>query len=99
MASRIGGHLDLLAAAAATGTSMLWDGSSRAALFIWGTWDGATAKLQVTPDKGTTWIDVDGTSLTANGGVRVELPPLAVRVAISGAGASASLSATLRGLD
>lgn len=61
----------------------------------WGTWDGATAQLQWSPDDGSTWIDVDGAGLTENGGVIVSLPAGSVRAAISDAGTT-SLNADLR---
>lgn len=63
----------------------------------WGTWDGATAQLQFSPDQGTTWIDVDGAALTANGGFsHVGLGSGQARVAISGAGASTEISSSLQ---
>lgn len=93
----LGGRVELLNAAAATGSSDLWPGGW-GAFIVWGTWNGATAKLQFSPDQGTTWIDVDGASLTVDGGGPFNLPPLKHRVAISGAGGSTSLSAALIGL-
>jgi hypothetical protein len=36
-------------------------------LHVWGTWSSNTAKLQTTPDAGTTWIDYPGASFTADG--------------------------------
>ena len=64
----------------------------------WGTWDGATAQLQFSPDAGTTWIDITDVDLTANGGVfNIPLPAGQVRVVITGAGGSTSLSSVLQG--
>jgi hypothetical protein len=94
----IGGRVQLLDAAAATGAGDLWAGG-RAAWLVWGTWDGATAKLQMTPDQGTTWIDVDGATATVDGGGPFDLPPLKHRVVISGAGVSTSLSSALFGMQ
>ncbi len=66
----------------------------------WGTWGGATAKLQWSPD-GSTWLDVDRSgdtfcTLTANGGGGFTLPPCTVRANITG-GTAASLSADVSG--
>ena len=41
-------------------------GSNPFALYVWGTF-GGTAKLQVSPDNGTTWIDYPGATFTAAG--------------------------------
>lgn len=87
----------LLTNAAATGTGVTivrgtytWS--------VYGTWNGATAQLQRSPDGGTTWVDVDGAAFSANGGaLNMALPAGKVRVAISGAGGSTSLSSTLEG--
>lgn len=91
-----GGRADLLTAGAATGSAVGWTGG-KAAFIVWGTWNGATVKLQMSPD-GTTWIDVDSTTLTANGGLPVETPTVQYRLFMSGAGGSTSLSASLIGL-
>lgn len=90
--SRAGGTL--LSAAAATGSAIqISDG-----VFQWttyGTWDGATATLQWSPNATTTWIDVDG-SLTANGAfTEIYLSAGHVRTAISGAGGTTSLTSKL----
>lgn len=36
-------------------------------VYCWGTFSSNTAKLQVSPDNGTTWIDYPGASFTAAG--------------------------------
>ena len=36
-------------------------------VYCWGTFSSNTAKLQVSPDDGTTWIDYPGASFTAPG--------------------------------
>lgn len=88
----------LLSAAAATGSGI----EVSAGYYNWsvyGTWDSATAQLQWSPDAGTTWIDVDGVSLTANGGwTEVPIAFGLVRASISGAGGSTSLSSLAGGV-
>lgn len=77
-----GDELSLMTAEAATSTAVLWAGGT-ALWSIWGTWAGATATLQYSPDDGTTWLDM--ATATANGGVNnIPLPNGKVRVAISG---------------
>lgn len=49
-----------------TGDSAAVGASGVYSLAAWGTW-GGTAKLQVSPDSGTTWIDYPGASFSANG--------------------------------
>lgn len=89
----------LIKAAAATGSAVDWTGGP-GSLFVYGTWNGATVKLQASPDGGTTWIDVptdaansSPLSLTANGICNFVLGPCKLRAAISGAGGSTSLTA------
>ncbi|HAN97015.1 MAG TPA: hypothetical protein DCQ98_06075 [Planctomycetaceae bacterium] len=91
--------MKLLSNAAATGSAVDWYGGP-GSLFVRGTWDGATAKLQASPDGGTTWIDVptdaansSPLALTANGIANFQLGPCKLRGAISGAGGSTSLTA------
>ena len=36
-------------------------------VYCWGTFSGNTAKLQVSPDEGTTWLDYPGATFTAAG--------------------------------
>lgn len=90
----------LLAAAAATGA---WRAISEGGVYnfvAWGTWNGATAQLQWSPDGGTTAIDIDAASLTANGGWSgIPLARGHARCAISGAGGSTSISARLDGVS
>lgn len=71
--------------------------------YIWGVWNGATAKLQFSPDAGTTWIDFDSIDpLTANGGWNAgtigSISAGHVRVLITGAGGSTSLTSKLGGV-
>jgi hypothetical protein len=66
---------------------------------VWGTWDGASAQLQWSPNVGTTWIDVDGAALTANGGWSdIPIAEGSVRVTISSAGGTTSLTSKLGGV-
>lgn len=71
---------------------------------VWGTWNGATAQLEFSVDGGTTWGPKDGVTATepASGNVsgwdNVSIPAGHVRVSISGAGGSTSLSSDLRGV-
>jgi hypothetical protein len=84
----------LLTNAAATGSAVTIAKGTYTASF-YGTWGGATAQLQRTPN-GSTWIDVDGVLATANGGVfNLPLPAGQVRVAITGATGSTSISVVL----
>ena len=50
---------------AANGTAQVCGGMW--AIYVWGTVSG-TAKLQVSPDNGTTWIDYPGASFTGAAG-------------------------------
>ncbi len=88
-------EITLLTAASATGAGVYWSGG--AALWsVYGTWGGATAQMQYSPDQGTTWIDVDGATLTGNGGyIGIPLPEDQIRVAITG-GSGVSLSSKLK---
>lgn len=94
--------MNLLTNAAATGSAVTWNGGP-GSLFIFGTWNGATAKLQASPNAGTTWIDVPtdalnttALSLTANGIANFVLGRCEIRIAISGAGGSTSLTAIVK---
>jgi hypothetical protein len=85
----------LLSAAAATGSAVRTSGG-RKAYFIYGTWDGATATLQWSPNGGTTWFSVAGSALTANGTFTdLPLSDGHCRVLISGAGGTTSLSSEI----
>lgn len=66
-----------------------WSGG-RGTFSAWGTFGGGTAKLQQSPDNGTTWIDVDRAgetyvtfSVNSEGGF--ELSPCLIRVSLAGA--------------
>lgn len=66
---------------------------------MWGTWDGAAAQLQWSPDGGTTGINLDGVTLTADGGwTDIPLAQGHVRIVITGAGTT-SLSSSIYGIQ
>jgi|TARA_Y100000034_G_scaffold132026_1_gene194060 hypothetical protein len=92
--------IELFAAqtANADSSSFEWPGGAKAATFVgYGTWDTSTLKLQMSPDGGTTWIDVTGVSLTADG--HKDIPPLGsgvlVRANLASVDASTSVSARI----
>tara|TARA_R100001086_G_scaffold248981_2_gene187264 strand:+ start:61 stop:369 length:309 start_codon:yes stop_codon:yes gene_type:complete len=59
-----------------------------------GTFDSATVKLQMSPDSGTTWIDVGTAStFTVDGAASFSLNSCKVRANVSSAGASTDVSA------
>lgn len=66
---------------------------------VWGTFDGATVQLECSPDGGTTWIAVDGVSLTAPGTIgELEVPKKdTLRATVSGA-TNPDISAAVRSI-
>ena len=65
-------------------------------IVVAGTWDTATVKLQMSPDGGTTWVDVGSASTyTADGISSFALNSCKVRVNVSSVGSSTSVSAWL----
>jgi hypothetical protein len=68
---------------------------ARHTVFAWGTWGGATAKLQISPD-GANWFDLTGASFTADGYATFEIAvDCQVRGVISG-GTAATLNMAVR---
>ncbi|WP_316195948.1 MULTISPECIES: hypothetical protein [unclassified Bradyrhizobium] len=66
-----------------------WSGG-RGTAAAWGTFGGGTAALQMSPDNGTTWINVDKAaetfvSFTANGSGGFELGLCLLRFSLTGA--------------
>lgn len=55
------------------------------AVYIWGTWGGATAKVQISPD-GENWFDFASNSITANGVIEVPYNAQSIQIVISGGG-------------
>lgn len=93
--SGYGDTLNLLQTQFVTGLATPWQGGD-AQWTVWGTWNGATAQLQYSPDSGTTWIDLDGATMTANGGFTgINIGVGKVRTTVSGAGGSTSLSSII----
>lgn len=74
-----------------------YNGRRKRTMAVYGTWDGGTAKLQYTPDGGTTWID-EGTNSTFTADGNVSMNQEAVTSAfeyrwnLAGAGGSVSLT-------
>ena len=65
-------------------------------LFVTGTWDSATFKLQASADGGTTYVDVVGAdSITVNKLVNVEVRCTHFRCVVSGGGGSESITTRL----
>ncbi len=58
-----------------------------------GTWDTSTCKLTASFDGGTTYVDVTGASLTANGYKMVDLPVCKIKANLASVGASSSVGA------
>ncbi|MHC4051494.1 hypothetical protein [Bradyrhizobium sp. 25ACV] len=78
-----------------TTSPTFWPGGS-GTFSATGTFGGGTAKLQMSPNNGVTWIDVDRNgdtyvTFTANGQGGFELAPCLLRVSLTGA-TSPSLS-------
>ena len=90
--------ITLLSAASATGSAQKVK-RGRYKVSAYGTWNGATATLQTSPDGGTTWITADpGTIFTANGSYGVWIADEYVRVSVSNAGTT-SITVKLVSLD
>jgi hypothetical protein len=102
MAGGVGGQINLLAAAGnGDGTTIQlprWNNiieSHLRTLFVWGTFDSGTVKLQISPDD-TTWFDVPGAdAITAQATLNVEFRAPYVRCTASGGGGSISVNAKL----
>jgi hypothetical protein len=63
-------------------------------IYAWGTWGGATMKLQISLDQ-SQWFDVSGASFTDDGALNVQFRAPYARMNISG-GSGASLNAEMR---
>lgn len=90
-------YLDILSAAAnVTGASipLPYDGAEYT-LVVWGNFSAGNFKLQMTPDNGTTWIDVPSTTFTAPGLAVIKPAGYAVRGEVAGGGVGVSVSARL----
>lgn len=88
-------------------SAVAWAGG-RGVFAVVGTFNGATVKLQWSPDADTgaavpTWLDVDAsgdtfTTKTAAGAGGFELPACQIRAVQSASGGSTSLTTTVGGL-
>lgn len=67
--------------------------------YAWGTFNGASVGLEISPDNGTTWVAVEDSSgaisLTSASAVNVTFRATDVRATVSGGGGSESISAML----
>lgn len=85
----------LLSAASATGSFLDWPGSW-GMWAVYGTFGGSSAKLQMSPDGGTTAMDVEGAVRTTNGAYAIRIPALwKLRVVITG-GAGITLTSKMK---
>ena len=76
---------------ATTGT-LDWDGGE-GQLIAAGTWDGAEVKLEISPDSGTTWVEVgDDGELDEDGVFSFRANPCKLRVKIEDTDSSTSLN-------
>lgn len=62
----------------------------------WGEFGGGTVKLQASFDEGTTYVDVEGASLTAGGVKNFRLPVCKLRADLSSASGSPSPNVTAK---
>lgn len=77
----------------ASSTAVNWEGGI-GQFMVSGTFDSCTVKMQMSPDDGTTWIDVGSdTEFTSAGVANFELGPCDIRGDLSSAGSSTSVSA------
>lgn len=86
----------LLSAASATGSAVNPTQHAAYDFDIYGTWDGATATLQSRLKGDSTWLDEPGGTFTDDGTATLQANSVReFRVAISSAGGSTSLTATM----
>ena len=58
-------------------------------VFAWGTWDGATVTLEMSPDEGTTWIALTDLTFTENAAINMDIAVgIHIRGTVSGVGTS-----------
>ena len=80
-------------AADGSGAAVDWRGG-HGSFRAWGPFGDGTVALQASFDSGTTFIDVEGASLTAAGVRNFRLPVCRLRATLSGASGSPSASVT-----
>ena len=87
----------LSASANATGSAVTLTGAELGAfrgtytIYIYGTWNSATAKVQISPD-GTNWFDVPNGSWTSDTVQNIEIYGYQIRGVVSGGGGSESIT-------
>lgn len=87
---------DLLNAADETGAAVHY-GPGTYEWLIWGTFGGATAQLQQSPDNKVTWIDFNVATATANGRITgIPISSAHIRVKITSAGVSTNLYSSFK---
>lgn len=69
-----------------------WHGG-QGTFFVTGTFAGATVKLQVSFDQGTTWIDIPDASFTSASAVNFNLGKALLRANLAGATGTTSINA------
>ncbi|MAF24529.1 hypothetical protein CL634_02995 [bacterium] len=82
----------LTSAVSGNSTAVQWVGGI-GQMVVTGTFDSATVSLQMSPDDGSTWITVSGSSLTSADCKNFDLNSCDLRLAITSAGASTSINA------
>ena len=86
---------------AGNSSTVTWYCSGEWEFSAWGTWDGATIKLQHSPDGGTRWIDSADTnasavSFTNDGAAEIRIPyGQLIRANLASAGAATNLNVAL----
>jgi hypothetical protein len=73
-------------------SSVQWYGGT-GQIIVTGTFDSSTVSLQISPDDGSTWITISGSSVTAADCKNFDLNSCDLRLAITSAGASTSINA------
>lgn len=63
-------------------------------LFVWGTFDGSTTTLEISPD-GIQWFSVTGVSITSKTAINVEFRASHVRAVTAGGAGATSVNALI----
>lgn len=63
---------------------------------VYGVWGGATVQLAYSPNGGTTYIDTENASFSANATMQLSYPPGKVRATVASSSGTTSLSAKLQ---
>lgn len=87
----------LLSNATVSSGQFNWPGGRAVFMAVSAGWNGATVALQMVGPDGTTLLDVSPTqtTLTANGGGAVDLPPCQIQATIRGATPSSGVYASI----